>query len=93
MVPPSGRIAPLRLATNEEGDMNIPLFFIAGAVSVLISPAAPHLDAQDSPRATPPVQSTCIACHTDVKGLIRLSWEVEKIRPKQAQSAETSGEG
>jgi hypothetical protein len=38
-------------------------------------------------------ESQCVVCHTDVKKLIRLSWEVEKIRPKQGQSAETSGEG
>jgi hypothetical protein len=38
-------------------------------------------------------QSQCVACHTDVKGLIRLSWEVEKLRPKPVQSAEISGEG
>lgn len=38
-------------------------------------------------------QSQCVVCHTDVKKLIRLSWEIEKIRPKQGKSAETSGEG
>lgn len=38
-------------------------------------------------------QSQCITCHTDVKKLIRLSWEIEKIRPKPEKSVETSGEG
>ena len=37
--------------------------------------------------------SECVRCHTDVKGLIRLGWEVEKIKPKAGQSAEISGEG
>jgi hypothetical protein len=42
---------------------------------------------------TVPEQTQCIICHTNVKGLIRLSWEIEKLRPKKAESAETSGEG
>ena len=37
--------------------------------------------------------SQCVRCHTRVKGLIRLSWAVEKLRPKPVRSAETSGEG
>ena len=35
----------------------------------------------------------CVACHTDVKKLIRLSWEVEKVRGKPKTSALTEGEG
>jgi|GEM_PF-1900583 len=38
-------------------------------------------------------QSQCIACHTDLKKLIRLCWEVEKIKPKPPASKENSGEG
>ena len=38
-------------------------------------------------------ESQCVICHTNVKKLIRLSWEIEKIRPKQGKSTETSGEG
>jgi hypothetical protein len=38
-------------------------------------------------------QSQCVACHANLKKLIRLCWEVEKIKPKPPQSAETSGEG
>lgn len=38
-------------------------------------------------------QSQCIQCHTNLKKLIRLCWEVEKIKPKAKGSAETSGEG
>lgn len=42
---------------------------------------------------TAEARSECITCHTDVKKLIRLGWEIEKIRPKPGKSAETSGEG
>jgi|GEM_PF-2230133 len=48
------------------------------------------------PSASPALsqlQSECVQCHTNVKKLIRLSWEVEKIKPKQKKSAQTSGEG
>jgi hypothetical protein len=41
----------------------------------------------------PTAESQCVKCHTDAKRLIRLSWEIEKIRPKPAKSALTSGEG
>ena len=37
--------------------------------------------------------STCVQCHTDVKKLIRLGWEVEKVRGKPKLSAENEGEG
>jgi hypothetical protein len=37
--------------------------------------------------------SECVRCHTNVKGLIRLGWEVEKVKPKAGKSAQTSGEG
>lgn len=43
--------------------------------------------AQDAPT------SRCITCHTNVKKLIRLGWEVEKVRGKPRVSAETEGEG
>lgn len=42
---------------------------------------------------TAPEQNQCVICHTSVKGLIRLSWQVEKTRPPKAQSSETIGEG
>ncbi|RLB83344.1 MAG: hypothetical protein DRH17_02885 [Deltaproteobacteria bacterium] len=38
-------------------------------------------------------KNECVGCHTNVKKLIRLSWEIEKIRPKPDKSAETAGEG
>lgn len=53
---------------------------------------APEITA-DALQATPSESSQCIDCHTRVKGLIRLSWEVEKLHPRPAQSAETAGEG
>ena len=37
--------------------------------------------------------SQCMQCHTNLKKLIRLCWEVEKIKPKAGDSSETSGEG
>jgi hypothetical protein len=44
--------------------------------------------------AGPPMPtSTCVQCHTDVKKLIRLGWEVEKVRGKPKISAENEGEG
>lgn len=38
-------------------------------------------------------ESECISCHTNLKDLMRLCWKIEKMRPKQAASEETSGEG
>lgn len=38
-------------------------------------------------------KNQCVVCHTNAKGMIRLSWEVEKVRPKHGISSETSGEG
>lgn len=43
--------------------------------------------------AQEPPTSECVQCHTDVKKLIRLSWEVEKVRGKPKLSAENAGEG
>jgi hypothetical protein len=43
--------------------------------------------------AAPPASNQCVACHTDLKGLIRLCWQVEKIKPRPKASAETAGEG
>ncbi|MDO9566004.1 MAG: hypothetical protein Q7J15_04620 [Candidatus Desulfaltia sp.] len=39
------------------------------------------------------IDSECINCHTNLKKLIRLCWEIEKTRSKAGNSAETSGEG
>ena len=37
--------------------------------------------------------SQCVACHTRLKPLIRLCWEVEKVKPAAKASAENAGEG
>jgi hypothetical protein len=63
------------------------------AVCLLVSFSACSLTLAVKEVAVGKSESQCVVCHTDVKKLIRLSWEIEKIRPKQGQSAETSGEG
>jgi hypothetical protein len=64
----------------------------ARLVLIAVLTMAPEVTA-DALQSTPSDSSQCIHCHTRVKGLIRLSWEVEKRHPRPAQSAETSGEG
>jgi len=58
------------------------------ALTCLMHWALPATNASE----TPP-QSQCVACHSNLKSLIRLCWEVEKKRPKTGTSAETAGEG
>jgi hypothetical protein len=38
-------------------------------------------------------RSQCVQCHANLKKLIRLCWEVEKIKPRTKTSTETAGEG
>ncbi len=38
-------------------------------------------------------KNQCVNCHSELKKLIRLCWEVEKIRPRPPASKENSGEG
>ena len=38
-------------------------------------------------------ENECVNCHTNLKKLMDLSWEVKKIKPKQKLSREISGEG
>ncbi|MCG6917533.1 MAG: hypothetical protein LJE89_08295 [Deltaproteobacteria bacterium] len=63
------------------------------AVFVLVSFCACSLILVGKEHLVEKSESQCVVCHTDVKKLIRLGWEVEKIRPKQGTSAQTSGEG
>lgn len=63
------------------------------AVCVLVSFCACSLNLTEKEPEVGKSESQCVVCHTNVKKLIRLSWEIEKIRPKQGKSAETSGEG
>jgi len=58
------------------------------AIAAFLGPARGYAKAEAAE-----AKSECIACHTDVKQLIRLSSEIEKIRPKLGMSAETLGEG
>jgi hypothetical protein len=46
---------------------------------------------RDAAAAAKPSQ--CVACHSNLKKLIRLCWKVEALKPKPAASEETSGEG
>jgi hypothetical protein len=59
----------------------------AFATAVVVCSMALPLFAQEAP------PSQCVQCHTDVKKLIRLGWEVEKVRGKPEVSAENEGEG
>ncbi|MGD8774586.1 MAG: hypothetical protein PVF76_06365 [Syntrophobacterales bacterium] len=63
------------------------------ALCVLVSFCAWGLTLTETEAEVGKPESQCVVCHTNVKKLIRLSWEIEKIRPKQGASAETSGEG
>jgi hypothetical protein len=63
------------------------------ALCVLVSFCACSLTVTEKGPKVGKSESECLVCHTNVKRLIRLSWEVEKIRSKQGKSAETSGEG
>ena len=63
------------------------------AIFVLMSYSACGLTLAEKESEVGDSESQCVVCHTNVKKLIRLSWEIEKIRPKQGKSAETSGEG
>jgi hypothetical protein len=63
------------------------------AVCVLVSFCTCSLTLAEKEPEVGKSESQCVVCHTNVKNLIRLSWEIEKIRPKQGKSAETSGEG
>ena len=54
----------------------------------------PYICADDfASAADDDAMSGCVQCHTDVRRLIRLSWEVERVRGKPAVSALTEGEG
>jgi len=63
------------------------------AVCVLVSFCVFSLTLAEEEPEVGKSESQCVVCHTNVKKLIRLSWEIEKIRPKLGKSAETSGEG
>lgn len=64
-------------------------FIVVFAIAAFLSPARVYAKAE-----AVEAKSECIACHTHVKKLIRLSSEIEKIRPEPGKSAaEAAGEG
>ncbi|MGD8254221.1 MAG: hypothetical protein PVH34_10455 [Syntrophobacterales bacterium] len=71
----------------------IALRWYVSAICVLVSFSAWSLTLAEQEPEVDTSESQCVVCHTNVKKLIRLSWDIEKIRPKQGKSAETSGEG
>jgi len=56
-------------------------------IAAFLGPAAAYAKAEIAE-----AKSECIACHTDLNRIIRLSSEIEQIRPKLGKSAEASGE-
>ena len=46
-----------------------------------------------SPQVQVAGENQCIVCHTNVKKLIRLGWEVEKTKPNKGKSTLSAGEG
>jgi hypothetical protein len=38
-------------------------------------------------------ESRCVDCHTNLRKLMDLSWEVKKIKPEKQKSSEISGQG
>ena len=66
-------------------------YVMALSVLVIFCACSPTLTVEKPEVGT--TESQCVACHTDVKKLIRLGWEIEKIRPQKGKSAQTSGEG
>ena len=57
-------------------------------IAAFLAPACGYAKAQP---AKP--KNQCVACHTDLNTIIRLSSEVTQIRPVSGKSAEASGEG
>jgi hypothetical protein len=61
------------------------VFFV---IAAFLGPAAAYAKAEPAKS-----KSECIACHTDLNRIIRLSSEIEQIRPESRRSEEASGEG
>ena len=58
------------------------------AIVTFLAPACGYIKAQPAK-----ANNECIACHTDLDTIIRLSSQVAHIRPALGKSAEASGEG
>jgi hypothetical protein len=58
------------------------------AIAAFLAPACGHAKAELTK-----AKNECVACHTDLNTMIRLSSEIKQIRPASGKSAEASGEG
>lgn len=68
-------------------------FIIIFTGCVLIGSSAPPWTQHDLFAIESGRVSSCVACHSNLKKLIRLCWKIEAARPKPLKSSETSGEG
>jgi hypothetical protein len=77
------------LSRKSQMQRNIRRFILSGTLFLGI------LALSDKPQATADSvsENECVKCHTNVKGLIRLGWKIEKIKGKPAASSEIQGEG
>lgn len=57
-------------------------------IVAFLAPACGYIKAQPAK-----ANNECIACHTDLNTIIRLSSEATRIRPASGKSAEGAGEG
>ena len=58
------------------------------AIAAFMAPACGYIQAQPAK-----AKNECIACHTDLNTIIRLTSEIAQIRPALGKSAEGAGEG
>jgi hypothetical protein len=77
------------LARESQMQRTIGWLILSGALFFGISALS------DKPQATADSvnENECVKCHTNVKGLIRLGWEIEKVKGKPIESREIAGEG
>jgi hypothetical protein len=77
------------LARESQMQRTIGWLIVSGALFLGI------LALSDKPLATADSvnENECVKCHTNVKGLIRLGWEIEKVKGKPIESQEIAGEG
>jgi hypothetical protein len=70
----------------QKGSLSL-ILFVGLSYWIWVFAAVPRAEVESA------AESECVKCHTDAKGLIRLGWEVEKIKGKPVSSAEIEGEG
>jgi hypothetical protein len=78
-----------KLARESQMKRYVKWLMLSGALLLGISSLS------DKPLATTVSvnENQCVKCHTNVKGLIRLGWKIEKIKGKPTASQEIAGEG